>query len=728
MKRQGVALASCSGLLLGMMVLVFSGCSGGSSGSPDLFLVSFLEDQRTNIYRDQVLTFEFTTEVNAGTVGLDTFQIFTGTSQNPEPFTGLFEVSGSFVYFQPLVDEENTGVPRNPYGFNENTTYQVKIPAIVDIPTPLQVLHSTGGKPMSQPFSGVFSTGKEYRPSPLDPNPMFATNGYAVWQDPGSPYAGTVEAGDDVLNYAPIPDRQSPPVNPTTQQPDFRAEHPTGVQVAIRFTSVMDPRSIRTQVTGNLRLEYNSPNSQDWNFVPCTVSHSIDEQYYGREFYLTAATPLAHYDRYNKYRLIVDQSTYPLLSRGGKKLIEVVEKWDNTVKRTVRYNITEADLTFWCSKVTGETGPLLTASFPLETSITLSGNDSDSDVTCSAGTLTAGRVADRDSEDVTPCTQAWCNQALREPLTQSFASSTPNPNTKGPSKVQFHFNTYQHAKTPPTYKLKNAEALVGMNWGPLCSTVIKATYPKMHIHVMWSDRNSTQSSNPAQLPSTTYNSNFDKNPPGFPVRDGTSAYQIDQSSANATWYPWKFQQPFTDYWADKGLVFLAWTEVGGDVEQYPLWYSPLPAPRTRVYSGPSTAVNPAVGIDGQLTFYWTKFEFKRMRSLAVTKYYRLTQNANDKPLWNTVVVNPSPANLPGGTDYRIEYRGAEFGSYTPHKVGNVTYYEGTGSPTNVTAWSTNISNMDERPAVSIRVVFTANIEQPNDLPYLDGIAFTFQLK
>jgi hypothetical protein len=726
MLKQGIRGRVVAGSLMLLLAGLLVGCGGGGSGSPDLFMVAFLQDQRTNLYRDQVLSFEFTTTVDKNTVDLDTFRIFTGTTQNPTPFQGLFEVEGNFVYFRPVVDENtpNRGlVPINPYGFDENTTYQVKIPAVTEVPTPLKVLASSAGKPMSQAYSGVFSTGKEYRPTPNEANPVFEPFDAAVYDTRVPPVKGTPEPSDDVLTYTPVPNLVSPPVNPQTNQPDFRSEHPTNVQVQLTFTSVMDPRSFRAQAGGNVILEFNSPNSQDWNYIPTTVSHSPN----GRTFVFMAATPLANEVRRNRFRLVIDQTTYPILSRGGKKLIEVVEKWDDTLQRMVRADVTEPDLTFWCALVAGETGPLLTSSFPLQSFAKDSG-ESDTDVQFGTGTLDAGAVVDRRSEDVTPCTQSYCNLALREPLTQSFTSPKPNPNTKGPSKVQFHFNSFQHVATPPTtaWKLTNAEALVGMNWGPLCKTVIKATYPKMHIHVMWSDRDSTSANSPAGLPSTTYNSNFDRNPPGFPVRDGTSPYDIDQSSASVTWYPWKFQQPFTDYRIDRGLVFMAWTEVGGDVEQYPRWYSPNSTPNTRIFSGPSGTVNPAVGAAGQFTYYWTEFEFKRMRSLAVSKFYRMTQNDNDRPLWNTVVVSPTPQNLPGGTDYRIEYRGARFSSYAPKDGGK--YWEGTGTASQQSAWSTNISNMDELPAVAIRVVFTANLLQPQDLPYLDGIAFTFQLK
>ena len=719
-----------SGPLIAVLagVVLLAGCSGGSGSSPDLFLVSFLENQRTSLYRDQVLTFEFTTTVNAASVDLDTFQIFKGTTTNPTPFSGLFEVVGNYVYFHPVVDENDPRrglTPVNPYGFDENTAYQVKIPSVNETPTPLKVLESTGGKSNIQAFSGAFASGKDYTPRPNEPNPAFEAFSPAVYDVPGAVFKGTPEPFDDVLSYTPVPNLVTPPTVPGTNPPveDFRVEHPTNVRVQLTFTEVMDPRTFRPQDGGNIRMEFNSPNSTAWNFIPTTITNSPN----GRTFILTAATPLANEARYNKFRLVLDQASSPLLSRAGKKLIEVVEKWDSTLQRVVRVDVTEPYLTMWCAQEQGESGPLLTASFPLQ-SYSKDTPQSDTDVTFANGTLDSGSVATRTSEDTTACNLPGtiCSQALREPLTQSLTSSKPNPNPKGPSKIQFLYNSPQHDQNQPTnpYKLSNAEALTGMEWGPLCTTVIKSTYPKLHVHVMWSDKNSTAAV-PAGLVGTTYNSNFDKNPPGFPVRDGTSPYDIDQSSASATWYPWKFQQPFTDYQVDKGLVFMAWTEEGGEVEQYPRWYSPNNTPNTRIFSGPSPTANPSVGQAGQWTYYWSKFSFVRIRSLAVSQYFRMTQNSTDRPLYNSVVVSPSPANLPGGTDYQILYSGARFTNYT---LQNGKDWRGSGAPSTKTGWTTNITNMNDLPAVAIRVTFTANPGSPNDTPYLDGVAFTFRLQ
>ncbi len=717
------ARGAAAAALLGLAGLGFTGCSGGGSGgTPDLFLVSFLQDQRSNLFRDQVLVFEFTTSVDVSTVDLDTFQIFRGTTQNPIPFVGLFEVNGNFVSFKPVVDENtpNRGsVPLNPYGFDENTTYQVKIPSIQDQPTPLKVLQSAGGRPIIQSFSGQFATGSAYSPT-TEPSPTFEPWDPAVY-DTRNGVKGTQNANDDVLSYTPVPNIANPPLDPQNQ-PDFRYQHPTNVQAQLTFTSVMDPRTFRATLTGNIRLEFNSPGTSVWNYVPVTISRTPN----GRTFLLTAATPLANQARANRYRIVIDQTNFPLLSRGGKKLREVTDVWDNAQQRVVTRTVDEPLLTFNCGMVPGENGPLLTSTFPLE-AFSQNNVASDTDVTFNNGMLEGGPVVLRTSEDTSACTLPGtnCNQALREPLTQSNASSNPNPNTTGPSKVQFNFQTWQHANGAPSYKLTNAEALTDMCWGPLCTTVIKADYPKLNIRVMWTERDGTQFQ-PAGLPSTTFAQNFDRNPPGFPARDGTQAYSIPQSDNTRVWYEWKFQQPFTDYRVDKGLVFLAWTEVGGFTEQYPRWYSPNMQPNTRVFSAPGP-VNPPTGVAGQWTFYWTQFKFARLRSLAVTKYYRMTGDNNDLPFYNTVVVSPSQANLPGGTSYKIEYSGGKFTSQPTTRMANgLTYYEAVGNGA-TTSFSSNITAANLSPYIALRVVFEANINQPNALPFLDGISFTFSL-
>ena len=56
------------------------------------------------------------------------------------------------------------------------------------------------------------------------------------------------------------------------------------------------------------------------------------------------------------------------------------------------------------------------------------------------------------------------------------------------------------------------------------------------------------------------------------------------------------------------------------------------------------------------------------------------------------------------------------------------YWEGVGTPQAATAWTSKLTDVNEYPAVAIRVVFTANPLAPQALPYIDEVAFTYRLK
>ena len=702
------------------------GCHERSSGDPpSLYLVSFHEEGLDGVYRDGGLALEFSVPLDPASVDADTIQVY--TSGDREPVFGVYRVEGNLVFFNPVVDENTPGrgsTPLNPFGFPGNAELRVFIPAS---PTDMKRLVSQWGHAVIEEYTGRFSTRDEFVGDPAAPAPHFLPFAPAVFDTTHPPpcptcSVGTEDPHDDLLAYVPVPDLKDPPRHPVTGQPDYRAGHPTDVQVQFTFSEVIHPGTIDTRPAGNLVLQFQSPTSAEWIPIPATASTSPD----GRTVVLTAAMPLAHADRVNAYRVALDTVVAPIKSRAGKALDAVVVKWDQTQQAEVRAPVTWEDLAFWTRKQEGESGPLLTAEFPLDPLVKES-TGSDQDVVFEIDRILAGPVLQRTATDNTPCTQAWCVNALREPFTQSVTSPIPNPNSKGASKVMFHYNSYQHAPEQPPYQLANAEALIGMSWGPLCSTVIKSTYPRLHIHVMWSNRNSTQPANPAPLPSTTYNSNFDVSPPGFAVRDGTEPYRIESSSNQATWYPWKFDRPFTDYRADKGLVWMAWAEDGGDVEQYPLWYSPSNAPMTRVFSSPSTEINPPVGQMGQYTYYWTQFHFKRMRSVAVTRYYRLGGGDGDRPSWYVSVVSPTAANLPGGTACWVAYSGARFASYRARKVGDRMVWEGVGTPLESTAFSTRLQDANGYPALALRVYFEANVDRPEALPFVNGVSFTYRL-
>lgn len=701
------------GAALAALVLLAS-CkrSSGSSGPLALFLVAFPEDQRTDLFRDQTLRFEFSIPVDPSTIDADSIQVLALPSRTPVP--GLYAVSGSVVTFNPVVDEgvPNPGnLPLNPYGFAEYTSFEVVIED-----QGMKTVRGAFGETLTQRFAGGFTTAEGFTPQPNAPDLLFVPFDLAVYDSTNPPYTpsnpkGTLEPDDDILSYTPIPG--TPPINPMTNRADYRAEHPTNVLVQVTFSGVLDPATVRTQSGGNVALEYERTPNQ-WVPIAATATFSPS----GKTLVLNAATPLANDSRINRYRVRFDAQS-PIESRGGKPLVQQVDIWDNLQRAVIRRPVVEADLTMFTRVQAGETGPWFFFEFPIDPFIT-DVNASDKDIWITNDAITSGPAVTRVTQDLTACTLPanGCMLALREPLTQSTTSPNPNPNSEGPSKIQFRYNSYQHGGGTSPFVLPDAEALVDMAWAPQNTFVFAATYPKLNIVLDVSQQNSTTLGVPQGLSFTAYAANLE-NPPGTAVRDGSTPYEL--TSRTTRWQSWGFERPFMQYRRDRSIVFTAWTEVGGDIEQYFQWYSPGPIPNTRMFSPPA-AVNPTHGSVGQWTYYHAQFSFRRVRSLLVTKYFRIT-DTGIPTVRNAMATTSSIPN----TSIDIEYAGATFASYTPRMIGNQMFEEGVGTPTAQTGFSSDPRVASGHEAIAIRIRFTADPSNPTLLPLVNAVSLGYSL-
>ncbi len=702
--------------LLGALLLILAlgaGCkkSSSSSGPLTLFLVAFPEDQRSDLYRDQTLRFDFSIPVDPTSIDADSIQVLALPGRTP--VSGLYTVTGSVVMFNPVVDEgaPNPGnLPLNPYGFAELTQFEVVIED-----QGMKTVRGALGEMLTQRFTGTFGTAQGFTPRPNDPDLNFAPFDQAVYDTTNPPYTpanpkGTLEPNDDILGYTPVP--TTPPINPMTNRPDYRAGHPTNVLIQAHFNAVVNPATVRTQSGGNVVLEYEqSPNQ----WMPVAMSATPSPS--GKTLVLSAATPLANATRINRYRVRFDTGA-PIESRGGRPLIPVVEVWDNLQRQTVRRLVVQDDLTILTRLQVNETGPWSFFDFPIDAAI-VDTAASDSDVTIANQTITPAAGTTRTASDTTACSlpSSACQFALREPLTQSLTSPNPNPNSKGPSKVQFLFNSYQHAGTAPSpYALPDAEALVDMAWAPQQGMAIPATYPKLYIVLDSASTNSTLSTVPAGLGGVTYAANLE-NPPGTAVRDGSTQYIV--AGGQQPFVSWQFERPFMNYRRDRSIVFTAWTEVGGETEQTFAWYSPTNMPNTRIFSPPRVA-NPSTGLAGQWCYYHTRFNFVRVRSLVVTKYYRITSAGTPTVRGGIRTITPM-----GKARVDVEYAGATFASYTPRTIGNRTLEEGVGTPISRTGFSADARVASGHDAIGVRVRFTLDPYNPTLLPSVNSIALAY---
>jgi hypothetical protein len=170
-KRHTVGLAIVSALLFTGGMLTACGGGGGSDpdeDSNDLVVVEFsLIDQAghptgatgtTNAYRNNLLKFTFSENVDESTVSDRTVQI--GIPSGTNLFltaTGRFEVDGNVVIFDPRVTV--IGGP-HPFGFEADSTYSVTVKGLPETKT----IQSTSGDPVLSSFATSFTTTDLYLP------------------------------------------------------------------------------------------------------------------------------------------------------------------------------------------------------------------------------------------------------------------------------------------------------------------------------------------------------------------------------------------------------------------------------------------------------------------------------------------------------------------------------------------------------------------------------------
>jgi hypothetical protein len=169
---RGVAIFA----LLGMAVAA-SGCGGGgAAGTKDLVLVKFLlVDQNlnniggsgaTNAYRDSRLLFEFNVDVEPASISDRTIRIGipAGDGLILEAL-GRFSVNpdgqhANWVLFDPTFSKNNaTEVRDNPFGFEANSLYEVRIPSVLDA---AKFVTNTAGKGIVAGFTATFQTKDGY--------------------------------------------------------------------------------------------------------------------------------------------------------------------------------------------------------------------------------------------------------------------------------------------------------------------------------------------------------------------------------------------------------------------------------------------------------------------------------------------------------------------------------------------------------------------------------------
>ena len=151
-------------------VLVFAAAGRSSEAAPGptqrpLVLISFVQDGRTDVLRNEVLEFRFSARLRRGSVNERTLQVGRLTASGFVPDAGARVVMGNVVLFDTRRTQANYDALRKPNawfveadrpdGLAAGGTYAVRIPTWPETP----VLKSCDGRPIVLPFAGTFATG-----------------------------------------------------------------------------------------------------------------------------------------------------------------------------------------------------------------------------------------------------------------------------------------------------------------------------------------------------------------------------------------------------------------------------------------------------------------------------------------------------------------------------------------------------------------------------------------
>ena len=129
-----------------------------------LVLTSFVQNGRTDVRRNEKLTFKFSTYVRKGSLSSRSLRVAASTATGFRDATGALKPRGTKVVFDPTRTQRNFDESKkknslvsekdNPTGFGAFTEHQVDIPTSPN----LEVLKNTRRQPILQSFTGGFRT------------------------------------------------------------------------------------------------------------------------------------------------------------------------------------------------------------------------------------------------------------------------------------------------------------------------------------------------------------------------------------------------------------------------------------------------------------------------------------------------------------------------------------------------------------------------------------------
>ncbi|MBI1853709.1 MAG: hypothetical protein HYR85_25520 [Planctomycetes bacterium] len=682
--RNSVVVTGCLSALA-IPLATFTGCGGGgggggssgvSNGGP-LELVAFEQDERTDVSRNQPLTFTFSTSIDPQSVSVDGFQIRSGL----DVVQGRVVVNGNQLTFYPtvLLDDRNdynppNDPPINGVGLLASTQYHVV--AIANSPFSMR---SRNGSPLANTFSASFMTNNSFLP-----------------EDPGiSPRI----VGDPII----FPERIVPggsffgDPNVPSSLPLF---DPTSIRITVQFSEAMDPGRFNPFTTFTLVKppEFNPP-AGDPNNPSCALP--------------PLGAPIL-----GNIEPSPDATSFtfePLFSLGDR----LCTSDPFVLKFSVSPDLTDLA----GNSLVDDSGQPLTEPFVFYFTTRDKPGEPNFFVTNETFSTTTNRGSPNDFFH--PNTARWTgngflegNPVTRRTVTVADAESTfnlPQPLTSAGNRLQMLYfrDNFNNGSTGP-----GVESFISMSWGPKSNYVFASIYPLITLKL-----GHTRSTVSQGLQAT-----FDVNFQGFtnnPTTVYSGPYEV-RNQLTQQWQAWpQFAQDF-EYSGSSAVVWEANVAPALDpnTSTYQLFRntSTAPTPGRRIYDvyNNDTAACPPANPPGcaENTFYHQQFVLATKKSFGVSRYYdsAITNPDYTRPL---VVfdANRGGACLPN----------QQIGCFVLTWEGADATSGGQVDANTATGFSTDINIADGHRFIRFEITLNGN-PFTGVVPIIDSISFAYQTR
>jgi hypothetical protein len=573
-----------------------------------MILTAFVQSGRTDVRRNEMLTFKFSTAVRKGTCDDRTVRVNQISGTGSKPAIGARIVKGNIVSFDPTRTQKNYNESRkpnttvvdkdNPEGYVSYQDYEIELPATPD----LHVIKNTNGSPLSQLFTGTFRTNQIYF-DPVPGQPYFVGDhgsGTLGFQPPKSGATGLVD--EDAIVVLEF----SEPILVDSIDPGSSL-------IVTRIT-------VGEQVPGYVKQDPNEPSGRRFLFIPSVGFGSDEANKSGWDIQI--------------------QVTSDIMDLAGNRL-----------KRPVTFPV------FRTRYASGKrSASLVTESFANQTKMDPStiaqGGEWN---TIEKGACRGGQPTTYPNVDVQYTTANTGITVVRTRVAEPLVAESVPSSGGGGCTARPQGSRAQMFYVPADVGV--AAAIVAIAWGPSSNALFAATHPEVTLNLGHTGVNTLGADFTANINVAT------------PLQVYKGLYNIPQAKniqppgLDTGYWDWPaFTTPF-EWNGTNNLVFDAACVGANNCQILRVGFVPagIAFPNRRAVSLNSKSGTAEFATD--TVVYDIRFKKRRRTTRAISLWYEV---ASDNPSFAVPIV--SPVGQPGGVSVMLEMEGAH-GKPDPFNVG-----------------------------------------------------------